>query len=82
MLCAARLGAGLLAVLMGFAACRGDPSDEFRFATFFPEVTQPAVDRILNAVPCGRSRAGQAVAAHTTFSSLPGSGNADTARRR
>ena len=67
--------------------CRGDPSDEFRFATFFPQVAQPAVDRLAKvlSIPFGMGRAPPADTS-SVFSvggtALPGSDNADATRRR
>ena len=70
--------------------CRGDPSDEFRFATFFPAAVHPVIDKIAGL--CSKiSRVGlQQAAARTESGSsyvldsapLPGSDNAEAARRR
>ncbi|KAK9829700.1 hypothetical protein WJX72_007428 [[Myrmecia] bisecta] len=63
---------------------KGDPSNEFRFATFFPEFLQPAVDKVAGA--CARLGPGAAGAAGPGYvlgaTPLPGSDNADATRRR
>lgn len=71
-------------------ACRGDPSDEFRFATFFPEALHPVVDAVASV--CSKIfRLGlQQSSAQATTSSrpvangapLPGSDATEAARRR
>jgi len=69
---------------------QGDPSDEFRFATFFPGILHPVIDRVAGL--CSQVfRVGlqQAPARAESGSSyvlngapLPGSDNAEAARRR
>lgn len=69
---------------------QGDPSDEFRFATFFPAAVQPVIDRVAGL--CSKVfRVGlQPAAARSASGSslplngapLPGSDNAEAARRR
>ena len=68
---------------------RGDPSDEFRFATFLPEVAQPAVDKVVRVIgaPFGRMIKGSASDDPTKNfivggATLPGSDTADANRRR
>ena len=67
--------------------CRGDLyNDELRFATFFPGVLQPHVDAVANAVgkllkiPSRTAAAAESLNAGT--STLPGSDDAEAARRR
>ena len=71
-----------------FSVCRGDPhNDEFRFASFFPGFVQPHVDRVADAVgkvlhiPYQNTAPGAEtfVPGATT---LPGSDDAEAARRR
>jgi hypothetical protein len=66
---------------------RGDPSSEFRFATFFPDAVQPWADdmiaKFVQIIPLGgeaamRPPAGYPKAAAT----LPGSETSDATRRR
>lgn len=66
---------------------RGDPSDEFRFATFFPQALHPAVDnlvrplaRILRLQPAEDGEGRAAFGANPA--PLPGSDNLEAARRR
>jgi len=67
---------------------RGDPyNDEFRFASFFPGVVQPYVDRVADAVGKllrmpSRSAAQGAQVFVPGATSLPGSDDAEAARRR
>lgn len=72
-----------------FRVCcrRGDPSDEFRFATFFPQFAQPAVDKVANVLsaPFGLGRSLPADTSSNFIvggSALPGSDTADATRRR
>ena len=62
--------------------CRGDPGNEFRLATFFPEFAQPAVDRTTGLFSWRRAEGsetkGQAVAAGSALGSEP----SEAARRR
>ena len=69
------------------AGCRGDVlNDDFRFATFFPELVHPVVDKLTGALgkymcfpmAVPDTSAGIASGAGT----LPGSESADAARRR
>ena len=68
------------------AECRGDPSNEFRFATFFPEALHPAVDRTLavfeRCLPIGRDVETAEAGYLPGTAPLPGSDNADATRRR
>ncbi|GAQ91651.1 hypothetical protein KFL_008260030 [Klebsormidium nitens] len=66
---------------------RGDPSDEFGFDTFFPEVVRPAirpVTTILSKIFCGRRSAeGEEGTGHILGGKpLPGSDPAEATRRR
>ena len=90
----AQLRSGLaLAALVGCptsqltAACRGDVlNDDFRFATFFPELMHPLVDKLTGALgkymcfPKAATEAPEGAA--SSASTLPGSEGADAARRR
>lgn len=69
---------------------QGDPSDEFRFATFFPAAVHPVIDKVaglcslvfrvgLKQTPA-RSESGNSFA--LSNAPLPGSDNAEAARRR
>lgn len=68
--------------------CRGDPfNEDFRFASFFPEVMQPPVDKVaqvigtaLRLAPRSPTRAPDGFVPGTA--PLPGSDDADAARRR
>lgn len=68
--------------------CRGDPfNEDFRFASFFPEVVQPPVDKVaqvvgiaLRLVPRSPTRAAGGFVPGAA--PLPGSDDADAARRR
>ena len=69
------------------STCRGDPSADFRFATFFPEVIQGPIDRL--AGMCAtvfrlqvseNSNTSAAVTLHGK--PLPGSDSNEAARRR
>lgn len=66
---------------------RGDPSNDFRLATFFPEFLHPAIDgvaavvaKLLGMAPqeAGESRSAFVLQA----APLPGSDSAESARRR
>ncbi|CAL8468418.1 g7958 [Coccomyxa elongata] len=69
-------------------SARGDPfNEDFRFASFFPEVMQPPVDRVaqvigtaLRLAPRSPTRAPDGFVPGTA--PLPGSDDADAARRR
>ena len=66
--------------------CRGDPhNDEFRFASFFPGFVQPHVDRVADAVgkvlPFQSAASGKETFVPGT-TTLPGSDDAEAARRR
>ena len=73
---------------MHLLPCRGDPyNEDLRFASFFPGIVQPHVDRVADAVgkvlrmpPKSTAAAGESFMPCTT--SLPGSDDADAARRR
>lgn len=70
--------------------CRGDPSDEFRFATFFPVALHPVMDRVASLCSqlfrvglqqaAARAESGSSLALNAA--SLPGSDSAEAARRR
>lgn len=68
--------------------CRGDLyNDELRFATFFPGVLQPHVDALADAVGKllkipSRTAAEGAETFNAGTSTLPGSDDAEAARRR
>ena len=69
------------------ADCRGDVlNDDFRFATFFPELMQPVVDKLTGVLgkymcfPKAASEAPEGTA--NVASTLLGSEGADAARRR
>ncbi|KAK4775382.1 hypothetical protein SAY86_010317 [Trapa natans] len=65
---------------------RGDPSDDFSFASFFPEFLRPIINPVASVFArllCGRS--GASTNSHDyalTETSLPGSDSAEAARRR
>ncbi|KAL0358679.1 UNVERIFIED_CONTAM: Rhomboid-like protein 19 [Sesamum angustifolium] len=66
---------------------RGDPSDEFAFSTFFPEVFRPVIDplaTIFERLLCGRrSEASDEPRGYTLgVASLPGSDPVEASRRR
>lgn len=65
---------------------RGDPSDEFSFSTFFPEVLRPVIDPIasvLDRLLCGRSRTLNEAKGDTLGGApLPGSDAIEASRRR
>ncbi|KAI3705551.1 hypothetical protein L1987_75790 [Smallanthus sonchifolius] len=65
---------------------KGDPSDEFAFSTFFPEVIRPVIDpiaSIFDRMLCGRSEASNDAGGYTVGSSpLPGSDPIEATRRR
>jgi membrane associated rhomboid family serine protease len=70
-------------------ALKGDPSDEFRFASFFPEMVQPPIDAIagscsktLRMAPQNSTIGPGAGNTLAGAASLPGSESADAARRR
>ena len=73
---------------MHFLVCRGDPhNDEFRFASFFPGIVQPHVDRVADAVGKVLHIPYRSISPGLeTFvpgsSTLPGSDDAEAARRR
>ena len=66
--------------------CRGDPSNEFRFASFFPTMIHPVVDQLADI--CSRvlqistSAAGESSSIAVEGAPLPGSDSADATRRR
>ena len=68
--------------------CRGDLyNDELRFATFFPSILQPHVDAMADAVGKllkipSRTAAEGAESFKASSSTLPGSDDAEAARRR
>ena len=67
--------------------CRGDQNnDEFRFASFFPGFVQPHVDRVADAVGKVLHIPRNTVPGAETFvpgaTTLPGSDDAEAARRR
>lgn len=73
---------------MDTVPCRGDLyNDELRFATFFPGILQPHVDKVANAlgkllkIP-SRTAAEGAESFKPGTSTLPGSDDAEAARRR
>ncbi|KAK9797058.1 hypothetical protein WJX73_010621 [Symbiochloris irregularis] len=65
---------------------RGDPSNEFRFATFLPEALQPPVDQFLSlfdrCLPSRTGSDGQDALLQPHSAPLPGSDAADASRRR
>lgn len=62
---------------------RGDPGDDFRFATFFPEALQPAVDRVASVFSRSQGEAADARPPATSQGGpLPGSESLEAARRR
>ncbi|KAH0854743.1 hypothetical protein HID58_044826 [Brassica napus] len=65
---------------------RGDPSDDFAFSTFFPELLRPIIDpiaSIFHRMLCGRSNATSEDHGYTTSGApLPGSDSAEASRRR
>ncbi|PWA69828.1 rhomboid protein-related protein [Artemisia annua] len=65
---------------------KGDPSDEFAFSTFFPELVRPAIDpiaSIFDRMLCGRSEASTDGRGYTVGSTtLPGSDPIEATRRR
>ncbi|KAL2249249.1 rhomboid-like protein 19 [Sesamum indicum] len=69
------------------AKLRGDPSDEFAFSTFFPEVLRPVIDplaTIFERLLCGRrSESSDEPRGYTLgVASLPGSDPVEASRRR
>ncbi|KAL3138155.1 hypothetical protein ABBQ38_005383 [Trebouxia sp. C0009 RCD-2024] len=69
---------------------QGDPSDEFRFATFFPVALHPVIDRIAGlcsqifrvGLQQGPARADSGTSLPLNGAPLPGSDAAEAARRR
>jgi hypothetical protein len=67
---------------------RGDPSDEFKFSTFFPEVVQPPIDRVAGALAVllrlqrKPEQAEPAKGFVLGGAALPGSDTAEASRRR
>ncbi|CAN6471346.1 unnamed protein product [Victoria cruziana] len=65
---------------------RGDPSEEFAFATFFPEILRPIIDPVASLFErllCGRSDASNEPKDHILgLSPLPGSDPVEASRRR
>ncbi|CAD5322417.1 unnamed protein product [Arabidopsis thaliana] len=65
---------------------RGDPSDDFAFSTFFPELLRPVIDPIaliFHRMLCGRSNATSEDHDYSTSGApLPGSDSAEASRRR
>ncbi|KAK9283171.1 hypothetical protein L1049_011404 [Liquidambar formosana] len=65
---------------------RGDPSDEFAFSTFFPEILRPVIDpiaSIFDRMLCGRSRTSNEAEGYTLGGApLPGSDPIEASRRR
>ena len=81
----------LISLLTKPSGCRGDPSDEFKFATFFPALLQPAVDKLaglcsqifrvgLQQPAAARADSGSSYTLNSA--PLPGSDSAEAARRR
>ncbi|CAO2817588.1 unnamed protein product [Amaranthus hypochondriacus] len=63
----------------------GDPSDEFAFATFFPEFSRPVINpisSIFHRMFCGRSEANEANGYVLGGTPLPGSDTFEASRRR
>lgn len=65
---------------------KGDPSDEFAFSTFFPEIFRPVLDPIaslFDMICCQRSKISDEVKGHTLGETpLPGSDPIEASRRR
>jgi hypothetical protein len=66
---------------------RGDPSSEFRFATFFPDAVQPWADdmvaKFVQVIPLGGEAVGRPPAGYPKAAAiLPGSETSDATRRR
>ncbi|KAM1268869.1 hypothetical protein ACFX13_001174 [Malus domestica] len=65
---------------------KGDPSEDFAFSTFFPELLRPVIDpvaSIFHRMLCGRSEASNESQGYTLGgSSLPGSDPIEASRRR
>ncbi|CAG7878117.1 unnamed protein product [Brassica rapa] len=65
---------------------RGDPSDDFAFSTFFPELLRSVIEpiaSIFHRMLCGRSNATSEDHGYTTSGApLPGSDSAEASRRR
>lgn len=68
----------------GDGALKGDPSDEFRFATFFPEIAQPTIDKLVTAFSgrFNRTPVDSVQSFIVGGTALPGSDTADAVRRR
>lgn len=65
---------------------RGDPSEDFAFSSFFPELLRPIIDpiaSIFHRMLCGRSEASAEAQGYTVGSApLPGSDPIEASRRR
>ncbi|CAK9152246.1 unnamed protein product [Ilex paraguariensis] len=65
---------------------RGDPSDEFAFSTFFPELLRPVIDpiaTIFDRILCGSSETSNEARGYTLGGApLPGSDPIEATRRR
>ncbi|XP_041000336.1 rhomboid-like protein 19 [Juglans microcarpa x Juglans regia] len=65
---------------------KGDPSDDFSFSTFFPELLRPVIDpiaSIFRRMLCGRTEASNEAQGYTLGgASLPGSDPIEASRRR
>lgn len=65
---------------------KGDPSDDFAFSTFFPELLRPVIDpisSIFHRMLCGRTEASDEAQGHTLGGApLPGSDPIEASRRR
>lgn len=65
---------------------RGDPSDEFAFSTFFPEILRPVIDpiaSIFDRMLCGRSETSNDPRGYAAGGApLPGSDPIEASRRR
>lgn len=65
---------------------KGDPSDEFAFSTFFPELLRPVIDpiaTIFHRMLCGRTEASNEAEGYTLGgTTLPGSDPIEASRRR
>lgn len=66
--------------------CRGDPSHEFRLATFLPEVLQPPADQVLaicdKCIPLQHATQASQAGYVPGSNPLPGSDSAEATRRR
>ncbi|GMH11274.1 hypothetical protein Nepgr_013115 [Nepenthes gracilis] len=65
---------------------KGDPSDEFKFSSFFPEFLRPVIDpiaSIFHRMLCGRSETSNEAKGHVLGGTpLPGSDPIEASRRR